>query len=117
MVKKTPQRIHHESKQGNEQLVAILCYFLIGIIWYFADKEMSNSRLAKFHSKQVINLWIINILVNVVIVAVPFIGVPLASLANLVLLVLWIVGLIRAVNMEMKEIPIIGHLAESYLKY
>lgn len=117
MVKKTSQKIHHESKQGNEQLVAILCYFLVGIIWYFADKEMSKSRLANFHSKQVINLWILNIIVNVVIAAVPFIGLPLVSLANLLLLILWIVGLIRAVNMEMKEIPLIGQFAERYLKY
>ena len=117
MVKKASQKIHHESKQGNEQLAAILCYFFVGIIWYFADKEMAKSRLVNFHSKQVINIWIINIIVNVVIAAVPFIGLPLASLANFVLLILWIVGLIRAVNMEMKEIPLVGQFAERYLNY
>ena len=38
----------------NEKLVAILAYFLVGIIWYFADENMKNSSLAKFHTKKIL---------------------------------------------------------------
>lgn len=117
MVKKVSKKLSHESKQNNEQLVAILCYFLIGVIWYFADKEMNKSRLVNFHSKQVINLWIINVLVNLIGSSIFYRGFFLVPLLNLGLLILWILGLISAVNMETKEIPVVGQFAEKYLKY
>ena len=40
----------------NEKLVAILAYFIIGIILYFAEEKMKKSALATFHTKQVLTL-------------------------------------------------------------
>ena len=118
MAKKV-RKINHESKVDNEQLAAVLCYFLVGIIWFFVDKKMNQSKLVKSHSKQVINLWLINILVNAIAYSsFRFYGLTfLMSLVSLGLLVLWVIGLISAANMEEKELPIIGSLAEKYLKY
>ena len=110
-------KIHHESKHEHEQLVAILCYFFVGVIWYFLDKEMNKSRLVNFHSKQMINYCIFSVVVTAFGQLIPFIGVYVASLASLVLLVFWIIGLIGAVNMELKPMPLIGDFAENYLKY
>ncbi len=108
---------HPKKHVENEQLAAVLCYFLVGVIWFFADKKMYKSSLVHFHSKQVINLWIINILLNFVVAIFPFSLAFVGSIANLMLLALWVVGLIRAVNQEEKEIPIVGQLADGYLKY
>ncbi|MFW5852782.1 MAG: hypothetical protein ACOCUR_02020 [Nanoarchaeota archaeon] len=118
MAKKV-RKINHESKVENEQLAAVLCYFLIGIIWFFADKKMNKSKLVKFHSKQVINLWLINILVNAIgYSSLRYYGLGLfVSLISLGLLILWVIGLINAANMEEKELPIVGSLAEKYLKF
>jgi uncharacterized membrane protein len=108
------------SHPENEQLIAVLCYFVVGVIWYFVDKKMAKSELVKFHSKQVINLWIINLAVSavasVMVGILPYIAFT-KPLAELLLLVLWVFGLVYAVNQKKKEIPIIGELAEKYLHY
>ena len=49
------------AKDDNSKLVAILSYFLVGVIWYLVDEKVKKSPLAKFHVKQALNLMIISI--------------------------------------------------------
>lgn len=105
------------SYKDHEQLVAILCYFVIGIIWFFADSEMHKSKLVRFHSKQMINIAVFNIAITLSSLLIPIIGDYIYSVGGLLLLVLWVIGLIAAVNEERRAVPIIGHMAEQYLKY
>ncbi len=105
------------SYKDHEQLAAILCYFIIGIIWFFADKEMHKSKLVKFHSKQMINISIFNIAIGLSGILIPVVGDYIYSVGGLILLVLWAIGLIHAVNEEKKHVPFIGLIAERYLNY
>ncbi len=105
------------SYKDHEQFASILCYFIIGIIWFFADKEMHKSKLVKFHSKQMINISVFNIALGLSSVIIPVIGDYIYSVGGLIMLVFWVLGLISAVNEEKKEVPFIGQLAELYLKY
>lgn len=81
---------------------------------------MNKSELVKFHTKQVINLWIINLAVSVagstILFVIPYMSFTL-SVVNMFLLVLWVFGLVHAVNQQKKPIPVVGELAEKYLKY
>ena len=102
----------------NEQIVSILCYFLIGIVWYFIDKEIQKSELAKLHSKQALNLLIINFGVSALSGILSFAGLFfIVPIINLGILVLWILGLINAINEQKAKIPIIGDFADKYLTY
>jgi uncharacterized membrane protein len=108
-------------KQDNVQAVSILSYFLIGIIWYFVDKEVRKSRVAKFHVKQALNLAIISIVISILF---SFFGwftfgffYFVFMVVRLGLFVLWLIGLINAINMKQKEIPLVGSLAEKYLSF
>lgn len=112
----------------NDKLVSILAYFLVGIIWYFVDKKAQNN-ITKFHVKQSLNLLIISIVISVVlsiistIIAVITLGFgliilgPLIMLVNVAILVLWIIGLINAINLKSNQIPVIGVFAEKYLTF
>lgn len=97
------------------KLCAVLSYFLVGIIWYFADETMKTKELAKFHVKQSLVLLIISIVLQVVGTVLPIIGwfiiLPLASLFTFI----WaIIGIVYAVNGEMKELPLIGGYAKKF---
>ncbi len=112
----------------NENLASILAYFIIGIIWYFSDKNMKRSDLARFHVKQSINLFVISILTTAVVGLflsifgrIPVLGWMLGALLHgllgLIVLVLWVIGIINALNSKKKEIPVVGGFAEKYLKF
>ena len=115
-------------KEDNSKVVAILSYFLVGIIWYFADKGAQNKTTA-FHVKQALNLLVISFGVMIVfsilatiltIVSFGFLAIilaPVGLLINLAFLILWVIGLIRAVTLENREIPFIGKFAQKYLSF
>ena len=119
--KKTAQKANTAKKTApknveNEKVVAILAYFLIGIIWYFADPNMKNSSLAKFHTKQALNLIVVSIALQIIL-TVLIITILLMPIVNLVILVLAILGIVNAANGKEKEVPIVGKLADMYLKF
>ncbi len=105
-------------KDSNVKIVSILAYFLIGIIWYFADGKVRKNQIAKFHVKQALNLFIINVVLSIVASMFLFglFGL-LSGIINLAMLVFWILGLINAINQNKAAIPIIGQFAEKYLRF
>lgn len=128
-VKETTEVKTSHKKVENEKLVAILSYFIVGIIWYFADENMKKSKLAKFHVKEALNLLIIGIVVNVVtgiiftiltIVTIGFgliIIIPLQMAIGLFFVIIWIMGMIYAANEEEKRVPVIGKFTDRYLNF
>ena len=104
-----------KSGSGNSQLCALLSYFLIGIIWYFADENMKKDSLARFHAKQAIILFIFSIAWSIILqilsVLVFFFGL-IFLLLHYVPLILAIVGIIYALNGQEKELPAIGSFAK-----
>ncbi len=99
-----------------EKLVAVLSYFLIGIIWYFVDKEMRESKLVKFHVKQSLNLYVFNVILAILYGFLYFL-IFIWMILDLGLTILWIFGLVYAFKEETKEIPLIGQFAEKYLTF
>jgi uncharacterized membrane protein len=120
-------KIKHASKlnkinNNNCKICAILAYLIIGIIWYFVDEKMKNNSLTKFHTKQMIVLLIVDLIfiiatsiLRMILDIIPFIGGMLMTKIWLVIsigiFVLWVIGIINAVNEVEKPLPIIGHLA------
>ncbi|MCA9486422.1 MAG: DUF4870 domain-containing protein [Candidatus Woesearchaeota archaeon] len=107
-------------KENKDQLVSILSYFLVGIIWFFADSEV-QSRITRFHSKQALNLFVVSIGLSVLSGLLTILTLGLFALVawafKLFILVLWVLGLINAINQTEKEVPIVGQFAEKYLTY
>jgi uncharacterized membrane protein len=89
------------------------------LIAYFGMHQSKKTSLGSFHLRQTLLLFIIAIVYQIVItmitIAVPAIGMIL-SLAGLAFLVLWIMGLISAINGEEKPMPLIGTKAQEMFK-
>lgn len=112
----------------NDKVVSILAYFLVGIIWYFVDKKVQNNT-TKLHVKQALNLGIIAIALGIIFaILTPIIGIvtlgfgllilgPVIMLVNLAILVLWIIGLVYAIQLKNSKIPVIGGFADKYLTF
>ena len=94
---------------------AALSYILVGIIWYFADAKMKKNNYVKFHVKQGLALLILSVVVQVVGSLIPIIGwFIILPVGNVIVLVLFIIGLINAVNGKKKELPLIGSFSNIF---
>ena len=112
--------------QGEDKTVAILAYCtLIGFIIAIVMFGNNKTKLGSYHLKQVlgflicgIGLWIAYAILTAILAFIPFIGwilIPIVGLCVWVgFLVLWIMGLMNAVNGQMKPIPVIGKYSEKW---
>jgi uncharacterized membrane protein len=97
--------------------IAIISYFTwIGWIIAFVLHSSNKSQIGAFHLRQTLALMILGILayiVQIMLIFVPFLGWAIICLIWIGLLVLWILGLIAAVNGQEKPMPVIGPLAQN----
>jgi uncharacterized membrane protein len=96
---------------------AIVSYItIIGwLISYFALYKDSKTQLASYHLRQTLLLYIIGIGWSFISSAL-FFSMPgiyfITMLVNIGLFVLWLLGLISAVNGQTKPMPLIGEPAQ-----
>lgn len=109
----------------NSKTIAIISYitligWVVAIIMHNNEKE--KSEFALFHIRQSLGLMLTFIAVpiaSLVIAFIPFINMLFAFVSVIVyigVLILWILGLVAAVNNETKEVPLLGALYQKYLK-
>lgn len=101
----------------NQKTLSILSYVtIIGwIIAYVKGKELQpKNDLVTYHLKQGLGFFILSVIVNVVLTIIITI-IPALAVINylgLVLFILWVFGIINAVNEQKKPIPVIGAMFE-----
>lgn len=97
--------------------LSILCYLtIIGwIIAYVKHKDVHpKSDLVSYHLRQGFGFFILSLLVNIAL-GIMTVAIPALALLNYVgilLFILWIFGIINAVNEQKKPIPLIGKIFE-----
>lgn len=102
-----------EKKVNVEMAVIAYILFLIPLL-----TDAKDDPFVKFHLKQAMLLVILTIITSVVSTAIPVIGwFFIWPIASIFFLVLWIIGIVNAVNKEKKELPVIGKYAEQWLKF
>jgi uncharacterized membrane protein len=106
----------------NQKTLSILSYVtIIGwVIAYVKGKELQpKNDLVTYHLKQGLGFFILSIIVNVALSVVVFMVPALAVLnyLSLVLFILWVFGIINAVNEQKKPIPLIGGMFENKFSF
>lgn len=102
----------------NGKTTAIVSYItLIGwLIAYFAMHQNNKTSLGSYHLRQTLLLILcaigFNIIVLIVSITMPWLG-SILKLGYIGILILWILGLISAINGEEKPIPLIGERAQT----
>jgi uncharacterized membrane protein len=107
--------IQNSAGQYDPKTVAIVSYITpIGwLVAYFAMYSKEKSSLGGFHLKQTLLLYIIGFAINILMRMFWWTFLYWAvSLLSLGLFVLWLIGLIAAMNGEEKPIPLFGDAAQ-----
>lgn len=103
--------------------IAIISYLTI-IGWIIAYVMHSNNKspLGTFHLRQSLFLMLTGFataFAQILLLFIPFLGWLISILLYFVLLglfILWIIGLIAAINGEEKKVPLLGDKAQQLLK-
>jgi len=99
---------------GEDKTVAIVSYLtLIGFIAAVIIHSSKKTKLGAFHLRQMLG-FILSWLVLFVLLLIPFIGWILIPVFYIFMLVCWIMGLIAAINGQMKPMPIVGPLYQKW---
>ncbi len=101
--------------ENDGKTIGIIAYLtLIGFIIAIVMNSSKKSDYASFHIRQMLGLIILSVLISVLgfVVNIGIIGTVL----NLLVLVLWILAFIGAIQGERKLIPVIGASFQDWFK-
>ena len=89
---------------------AVLCYVVVGIIWYFLDKDLKNDPFVKFHVKQAIIFFLFFLILQAV-VSILIMQRLIRPIVGVLQLVFWIFGMVVALQGKQTPLPVIGSMA------
>jgi uncharacterized membrane protein len=107
----------------NNKTLSILSYVtIIGwLISYFSfKKETIKDPLVGYHLEQGLGIFIISVALNIILIIIASIMPSLASvlsIAGYVVMILWVFGIINAVNEKKKPVPVFGKIFEGKFKF
>ncbi len=102
--------INMHSKIAEGKSIAILAYLtIIGLIVALAMNNEKKNSFASYHIRQSLGLLITGFAVSFVNI-IPILGWIVSIFGFIVLLILWITGLMQAVNGKEQPIPLLGNL-------
>ncbi len=100
----------------DQNVAGLLCYLgtvITGIIFLIIEKK---NKFVRFHAMQSICFFVAIWVVTFVLGFIPFLGWALSGLISLAGIIGWIVLMVKAYNNEYYKLPVIGNLAEDFLK-
>lgn len=95
--------------QDGKNVATIAYITLIGLIIAFVQNAEKKNEFANYHIRQSLGLMCTGFalaLVNII----PILGWIVAILGSLVIIILWIVGLMNAINGKATPVPMLGKL-------
>lgn len=101
---------------SEEKNIAIIAYItIVGLIIAFVMNSDKKAVFSTYHIKQSLGLGLTGLALWVVGM-VPVLGWIISILGSFVLLYLWIMGLVNAINGKQKPVPFIGEKYEKWFK-
>lgn len=91
----------------DNKLISILCY--LGILLLIPLLVKPDSQFVKYHSNQGLVLLLFTVIVGAV-GAIPIIGWLAAIVGGIFSFVCFIIGIVNAIDGEMKPLPLIGSI-------
>jgi len=97
--------------------MAAVAYFLFFVPLLTDAKD---DPFVKYHVKQGLLLLILGIIVSIfnsIIGRIPFIGWIVSFVLGVGMFVLWLLGLMNALNGKQEPVPVVGQYAEEFFKF
>ena len=98
--------------------MAIVAYitligFIIALVMH--GDEKNKSALGAFHIRQMLGLILTNVAAGI-LSFIPFLGWLIGPALVIAVVIFWVLGLISAVNHEMKPLPIVGPYFQEWFR-
>jgi len=107
----------------NGKTIALVSYLtFVGWIVAYVMHSSQKTSLGAFHLRQSLFLFLAGFILyfaNLCFFFIPYLGwiITIAlSLAGIVIFILWVMGLVAAINGEQKPVPIVGETAQQLFK-
>lgn len=116
MAEKTPKangakkdKKEQEKTEDLEQVKVMAALAYIGILFFLPLVTHPESKFGKFHANQGLLLLITGVAINVVGSFIPILGwFIILPLGYIFTIILFVMGLVNALNKKMKRLPVIG---------
>lgn len=106
----------NKTSETQDKTIAIISYLtLIGLIIAFIMNNDKKELFASFHIRQSLGLTLTSLALSLINI-IPILGWIVSIVGFFVLLYMWIVGLLNAINGKYKTVPILGDKYEEWLK-
>ncbi|WP_310991795.1 DUF4870 domain-containing protein [Aequorivita marina] len=104
-----------DTSTDNGKTVGIIAYItLIGWIIALVMNNNNKTAFGSYHVRQALGIMCVGV---VLAILSGFIGIWIIStIINLAILVLWILGLVSAVQGEMKPVPVVGEKFQEWFQ-
>jgi len=110
----TPVQTPPPATGGEDKTVAIVAYLtLIGFLVAVIIHSNKKTKLGAFHLRQMLG-FIITSFAVIILFVIPIIGWLLIPVFYICMLVLWVMGLIAAINGQMKPMPVVGPMYQKW---
>lgn len=107
------------SDTGLDPKLAAMLSYLLGIVGGIVFYSISKDSYVKFHAMQSILLWVVMAILWAVIFGISFVFFYLSFITWIIYMgmtAVWIIMMIKAYQGEKYKLPIIGDMAEKYVK-
>lgn len=95
--------------------IAIIAYItIIGLIIAFVMNNDKKNTFAAFHIRQCLGIALTGLALGIINV-IPILGWLISIFGSLFILVLWIMGLVSALNGQTKPVPLLGEKYQEWL--
>lgn len=106
----------HKSTGYDPKIIAIIAYLtIIGLVIAFLLNNDKKHEFATYHIRQSLGLVLCSVALFI-IGMIPVLGWITSFLGSVFLLILWVLGLINAINNEIKPVPVLGNYFEEWFK-
>jgi len=104
------------SIKGEGKTTAIIAYItIIGLVIAFVMNNDKKNAFTSYHIRQSLGLALVALALSLINV-IPILGWIISFLGFFVILFMWIMGLVNAINGKEKPLPILGKKYEEWFK-
>lgn len=101
---------------SSDNSIAIIAYLtVIGLIIAFVMNQEKKNPFGAYHIRQSLGICLTGLAFSVINI-IPILGWIVSLLGGLFLIVLWVIGLINAINHKQAPVPLLGKHFEEWFK-
>jgi len=112
----TMGKANYEGSVQDGKTIGLIAYLtLIGLIIAFVMNNEKKNEFASFHIRQSLGLMLTGLVLTIINV-IPILGWIVSLFGGVFLLILWVIGLIGAINGNKNEVPFLGTYYQKWFK-